>query len=152
MKNKHQQGATLIIILIIILAIMSITVIGFEMSLLEFKNTTQLQTTMLDFYRAENCLHEAMQIIYTASTPPDAKKYGLLDFTKLNANWWRSHGKECSKSVWSYTELLAEKTQDEYSFYRITVYAYPHQLLQITIGKSFVKLLPIINSWKQENL
>ncbi|MSP53271.1 MAG: hypothetical protein EXR81_03355 [Gammaproteobacteria bacterium] len=147
---KDQHGATLIIILIIVLAIMSITTIGFEMSLLEFKNTTQSQNSTLDFYRAENCLHEAMQKIYIASTPPDAKDYSLLDVREMPVSWWQKNGEtSCGKSIWHYTQLLTKKTSDEYTFYRITVYAYPNQLLQVTMGKSFGSSLPILLSWRQ---
>jgi hypothetical protein len=145
---KHQHGATLIIILIVVLVITSITVLGFEMSMLEFKTTTQLQTNTLDFYRAENCLHTAMQKIYAANTPVHPHDYSLLDVRQRPTSWWQSNGDACGKNIFSYTQLLTEKTTDDYTFYRITVYGYPNQLLQVTIGKSFVQSLPILISWR----
>ena len=162
---KHhptEHGATLIIILIIILAIMSITAVGFEISMLEFKNATRLQTRIIDFYRAENCLHQAIQEIYSAKQPLPhstncgyqicANDYSLLDFTKLSVSWWDAHRYVCAKNIWSYTQLLAEGVDDNRYFYRITVYAYPHDILQATIGKSFNRLAPTIISWRQLNI
>jgi hypothetical protein len=149
---KTQHGATLIIILIIILAIMSITAVGFEMSMLEFKNTTRLQATTIDFYRAENCLHQATQIIYVATTPPKVKNYSMLDFSQLSPSWWDTNAYRCAKNLWSYTQLLTDATHDGYTFYHITVYSYPHQLLQATVGKLFGQSLPTIISWRYQSI
>ena len=146
---KYQDGATLIIILIIVLAIMSITTLGLEMSMLEFKTTSRLQTNTRDFYQAENCLHTAIQKIYAASTPLDVHPYSLLDPLRSNLDWWQKQDRSCGKNIFSYTQLLADKTPDDYTFYRITVYAYPNQLIQVTIGKSLVQSLPILLSWRR---
>jgi len=152
-----QQGATLIIILIITVLIMSLTAVGLEMSLSEFKSSTQLQLNTVDFYRAENCLQQTIQIIYSSKQPlptlPSchqkkhcANNYSLLEFTQLPPSWWQRYGDNCGKNIWSYTQLLAENSGDERSFYRISVYAYPHTLLQVTIGKSFAQSFPLLVS------
>jgi Tfp pilus assembly protein PilX len=160
--TTKQNGAILIIMLIIVLVIMSISAIALEMSLLEFKNTTRLNTTTVDFYNAENCLHETAQKIYSATEPlahsinckgkSCVNDYTLLYFKQLPISWWETHGNFCAKNIWRYTELLAEKTSDDYTFYRITVYYYPYGLLQMTIGKSFIMQQPVIQSWQSTSL
>lgn len=157
-----QRGATLIIILIITVLIMSLTAIGLELSTLEFKNALQQQNQMSDYYKTENCLHEGMKIIYAANqaltTAPNcnsrkncANDYDTLELTTLSPSWWQTYSVQCSKNIWRYTQLLTTTT-DHYTFYRITVYHFPNQFMQVTLGKAFDTKQPIIFSWQQINV